>query len=95
MINNRGFVQPPIIHVAVADMDATYGAYVAVENTTVNDTNNSNPKRQMKNRFLVDRGKDSLFSLVLLQCEIVRNSAEQCKSSAVNHPKVENDDKLI
>ena len=37
--------------VAVADMDATYGAYVAVGNTTSNDTNNSRPKMQIKILF--------------------------------------------
>ena len=32
----------PIIHVAVADVDAAYGAYAAAENNTFNNTNNSN-----------------------------------------------------
>ena len=33
------FPYPAIIHAAIADMDATYGAYVAAENITFNDTN--------------------------------------------------------
>ena len=41
MINYLVLLNPPIIHVAVADMGATYGVYVAVENTTVIDTNKS------------------------------------------------------
>ena len=32
----------PIIHVAVADVDAAYGAYAAAEHNTFNNTNNSN-----------------------------------------------------
>ena len=33
----------PIIHVAVADVDAAYGAYAAAENNAFNDTfNNTN-----------------------------------------------------
>ena len=32
----------PIIHVAVADVDAAYGAYAAAENNTFNNTNNRN-----------------------------------------------------
>ena len=35
------FVEPPIIHVAVADVNAAYGAYAAAENKTFNNTNNS------------------------------------------------------
>ena len=35
MINHLVLFNTPIIHVAVADMDATYGAYVAVENAIV------------------------------------------------------------
>ena len=31
----------PIIHVAVADVDAAYGAYAAAEKNTLNNTNNS------------------------------------------------------
>ena len=31
-----------IIHVAVADVDAAYGAYAAAEHNTFNNTNNSN-----------------------------------------------------
>ena len=41
MINYLVLLNPPIIHVAVADMGATYGIYVAVEITTVNDMNKS------------------------------------------------------
>ena len=48
MINDLVLFNPPIIHAAFADMDATYGAYVAVGNTTVNDTKNSA-------RLLLDR----------------------------------------
>ena len=33
---------PAIVFVAGADMDATYGAYLAAENNTFNDTNNTN-----------------------------------------------------
>ena len=32
----------PIIHVAVADVDAAYGAYAAAEHNTFNNTHNSN-----------------------------------------------------
>ena len=32
----------PIIHVAVADVDAAYGAYAAAEHNTFNNTNTSN-----------------------------------------------------
>ena len=32
------------MHVAVADMDATYGAYVATEYNTMENTNNNNAK---------------------------------------------------
>ena len=31
-----------IVHVAVADVDAAYGAYAAAEPNTFNNTNNSN-----------------------------------------------------
>ena len=37
----------PIIHVAVADMDATYGADVAAENNTF-DINNTNKNANIK-----------------------------------------------
>ena len=42
--NNDQIVHVPIIHVAgaVTDTDETYGAYVAAENNTFNNTNNSN-----------------------------------------------------
>ena len=42
--NNDQVVHAPIIHVAGAftDTDETYGAYVAAENNTFNNTNNSN-----------------------------------------------------
>ena len=35
-------VHAAIIHVAVADVDAAYGAYAAAEHNTFNNTNNSN-----------------------------------------------------
>ena len=38
MVNYPGGFTPAIIHVAVADMDATYGAYVAAENDTFKNT---------------------------------------------------------
>jgi len=41
-------VHATIIHVAAADMDAPYGAYVAVENLTFNNTNYSNPQMRIK-----------------------------------------------
>ena len=41
-------VYAAMIHVAGADLDATYGAYVAVENISFNDTNNIKPKIQTK-----------------------------------------------
>ena len=64
MINELGLFNRLIINVAVADMDATYGAYGAVENSTVTDTKDSKPKMRII-FFLVDQGKDCLFSLVL------------------------------
>ena len=36
-----GLFMPPIVHVAVADVDAAYGAYAAAENNTLNNTNNN------------------------------------------------------
>ena len=50
MINNRGLFNPPIIHVAVADVEATYGAYVAAENNTFNNYSNSSSDKNVKNR---------------------------------------------
>ena len=41
MINHPVCSTPPITHVAVADMDATYSAYVVAEHHTVNNTDNS------------------------------------------------------
>ena len=44
MINqyqSSSLFKPPVTHVAVADMDATYGAYVVAEHHTVNNTDNS------------------------------------------------------
>ena len=58
MTNHPVLFNPAIIHVAVADMDATYGAYVAVNNTTVNDTNKRHPKKQIK--FFFSQGKEFL-----------------------------------
>ena len=49
-------VHAAIIYVAGADVDATDAAYVAVEHTTVNDTNTSNPKIQTK--LFCRSGKD-------------------------------------
>ena len=40
--DNDRVVHAPIVHVAVADVDAAYGAYAAAENNTFNNTNNSN-----------------------------------------------------
>ena len=50
----------PIIHAAVADMDATYGAYVAAEKNTLKNThsnshidvNNSNKAKYSNNANL-------------------------------------------
>ena len=36
------FMPQYIVHVAVADVDAAYGAYAAAENNTFNKTNNNN-----------------------------------------------------
>ena len=41
MINHLVLFTPPFIHVAVAGMDATYGAYVAAEKNTLKNTNNN------------------------------------------------------
>ena len=38
-----------IMHVAIADIDATYGAYVAATTSTFNKTNNSNQNAKNKN----------------------------------------------
>ena len=43
---SSSFSHASIIHVADADMDATYGASVAVEAITFNNTNNGNRKIQ-------------------------------------------------
>ena len=39
--DNDQVVHAPIIHVAVADVDAAYGAYAAAENNTFNNINNT------------------------------------------------------
>ena len=55
--NNDQVVHAPIIHVAGAftDTDETYGAYVAAENSTFNNTNNNinPPPRLARTAFLI------------------------------------------
>ena len=48
--NNDQVVHAPIIHVAgaVTDTDETYGAYVAAENNTFNNTSNSSSEKNVK-----------------------------------------------
>ena len=41
----------PIIHVAVADVDATYGAYVTAENNTLDDMNNNGNNANYMNNY--------------------------------------------
>ena len=50
--NNDQVVHAPIIHVAGAftDTDETYGAYVAAENNTFNNTSNSSSDKNVKSR---------------------------------------------
>ena len=50
--NNDQVVHAPIIHVAgaVTDTDETYGAYVAAENNTFNNTSNSSSDKHVKSR---------------------------------------------
>ena len=57
--NNDQVVHAPIIHVAGAftDTDETYGAYVAAENNTFNNTSNSSSEKNVKSR-----GKVSVLS---------------------------------
>ena len=53
----------PIIHVAVADVDAAYGAYAAAENNTFNNTNNGNNNANYANYY------DSKQGIVRNYCE--------------------------
>ena len=50
--NDDQVVHAPIIHVAGAftDTDETYGAYVAAENNTFNNTSNSSSDKNFKSR---------------------------------------------
>ena len=52
MINNPVLFNPPINHVAVADVDAAYGAYAAAKNNAFNNTNNSNSTANELNLML-------------------------------------------
>ena len=52
----------PIIHVAVADVDAAYGAYAAAENNAFNNTNNSNnTANNNANNRVNNKGKTKLL----------------------------------
>ena len=53
----------PIIHVAVADVDAAYGAYAAAENNAFNNTNNGNNNANYANYY------DSKQGIVRNYCE--------------------------
>ena len=42
-----------MIHIAVVDADATYGAHVAAENNTFNNTSHRNQYAKNKNNMLI------------------------------------------
>lgn len=75
-------VHAAIIHVAIADMDATYAANVAVVNTTVNDTN-INPKKQIKNVFGLDQGKNLHHGVMVRKSDLKAN----LQSKMIKHKK--------
>ena len=45
-------VHPPTVHAAAADVDATYGAFVAAEDSTLNDIHNDGKNANQRNNIV-------------------------------------------
>ena len=59
--SRSGYSCPPVIHVEIADMDETSGAYVAAENDTFYKTSTSNQDADNRNYHGVLESKQICF----------------------------------